>query len=32
MVLNAMDSDWGEQQALMDELGVEVNELCPQHV
>ena len=32
VVLNAMDSDWGEQQALMDELGVEVNELCPQHV
>ena len=32
VVLNAMDSDWGEQQALMDELGVEVKELCPQHV
>ena len=32
VVLNAVDSDWGEQQALMDELGVEVNELCPQHV
>lgn len=32
VVLNATDSDWGEQQALMDELGVEVNELCPQHV
>ena len=32
VVLNAMDSDWGEQQALMDELGVEVDELCPQHV
>ena len=32
VVLNATDSDWGEQKALMDELGVEVNELCPQHV
>ena len=32
VVLNATDSDWGEQQALMDELGVEVDELCPQHV
>lgn len=32
VVLNAMDSDWGEHKALMDELGVEVNELCPQHV
>ena len=32
VVLNATDSDWGEQEALMDELGVEVNQLCPQHV
>ena len=32
VVLNAVDSDWGEQQALMDELGVVVKELCPQHV
>ena len=32
VVLNAMDSDWGEQQAPMDALGVEVDELCPQHV
>ncbi len=31
VVLNAMDSDWGDHKALMDELGVEVNELCPQH-
>ena len=29
VVLNATDSDWGEQEALMDELGVEVNQLCP---
>ena len=32
VVLNATDSDWGEQQALMDGLGVKVDELCPQHV
>ncbi len=29
VVLNATDSDWGEQEALMDELGVEVGQLCP---
>ena len=32
VVLNATDSDWGEQAALMDKLGVEVRQLCPQHV
>ena len=32
VVLNATDSDWGKQQALMDGLGVKVDELCPQHV
>ena len=32
VVLNATDSDWGEQAALMDRLGVEVRQLCPQHV
>lgn len=31
VVLNATDSDWGEQQALMERLGVEVSQLCPQH-
>ena len=31
VVLNATDSDWGEQAALMDALGVEVGQLCPQH-
>ena len=31
VVLNATDSDWGEQEALMDELGVEVRQLCPQY-
>ena len=31
VVLNATDSDWGEHEALMDRLGVEVNQLCPQH-
>ena len=30
-VLNATDSDWGEHAALMDELNVEVEQLCPQH-
>ena len=31
VVLNATDSDWGEQKKLMDALGVEVEQLCPQH-
>ena len=31
IVLNATDGDWSEQAALMDELDVEVEELCPQH-
>ena len=31
VVLNATDSDWGEQQELMDGLGVNVEQLCPQH-
>lgn len=31
VVLNAADSDWGEQKELMDTLGVEVEQLCPQH-
>ena len=31
VVLNATDSDWGEQQELMDALGVEVEQLCPRH-
>ena len=31
VVLNATDSDWGEHEALMDGLGVEVDQLCPQH-
>ena len=30
-VLNATDSDWDEHVKLMDELGVEVEQLCPQH-
>lgn len=31
VVLNAMDSDWNEHEDLMDELGVDVEQLCPQH-
>jgi len=31
VVLNATDSDWAEQAALMDGLGVEIHQLCPQH-
>ena len=31
VVLNATDSDWDEHEALMDRLGVEVSQLCPQH-
>lgn len=30
-VLNATDSDWDENAGLMDELGVMVEQLCPQH-
>ncbi len=30
-VVNATDSDWQEHQALMDQLGVEVRQLCPQY-
>ena len=31
VILNATDSDWGEQRELMDGLGVKVEQLCPQH-
>ena len=31
VVLNATDSDWCDHEALMDRLGVEVSQLCPQH-
>ena len=31
VVLNATDSDWGEHEALMIELEVEVDQVCPQH-
>lgn len=30
IVLNATDSGWGEQKPLMNRLGVEVEQLCPQ--
>ncbi len=31
VVLNATDSDWDEHEALMNRLGVQVRQLCPQH-
>ena len=31
VLLNATDSDWGAQEALIDSLGVKVDQLCPQH-
>lgn len=31
VVLNATDSDWAEHETLMDGLGVEITQLCPQH-
>ncbi|WP_419165528.1 hypothetical protein [Candidatus Palauibacter sp.] len=31
VVLNATDSDWDEHDRLLDALGVEVSQLCPQH-
>lgn len=30
-ILNATDSDWAEQAALVQQLCVEVEQLCPQH-
>ena len=32
VVLNATDGDWNEHQALMDQLNVVVEELCPRHL
>ncbi len=32
VVLNATDNDWREHEALMERLGVIVEELCPQHI
>ena len=31
VVLNAVDSDWSEHATLMDTLGIEVDQLCPQY-
>ena len=31
IVLNATDSDWGEQRVLLDELNVEVDQICPRY-
>jgi len=31
VLLNATDSDWGAQRVLLDELGVEVGQLCPRY-
>ena len=31
VVLNATDSDWNEQRALLNRLQVHVHQLCPQH-
>ncbi len=31
VIVNATDSDWSEQQALTDSLGVEVEQLCPEY-
>ena len=31
VILNATDSDWTEQQALVEQLSVAVRQLCPQH-
>lgn len=30
-VFNALDRDWHEQAGLIDELGVKVTQLCPEH-
>ena len=31
VLLNATDSDWDEQKALIDKVGVKLDQLCPQH-
>ena len=31
VLLNATDSDWDEQKALIEKVGVELDQLCPQH-
>ena len=31
VILNATDSDWDEQATLLEDLEVEVRQLCPQH-
>ena len=31
VVLNATDSDWSEQRKLLNELRVQVHQLCPQY-
>ncbi len=31
VILNATDSDWDEQPALLSQLDVQVRQLCPQH-
>ena len=31
IIINATDSDWFEEQDLIDSLSVEVRQLCPQH-
>lgn len=30
-IINATDSDWHEQREFIEDLGVEVEQLCPQH-
>lgn len=30
-IINALDSDWNEQAALLAQLGVHVDQLCPEH-
>ncbi len=31
VIVNATDSDWSEQQELMDSLGVKIEQLCPDY-
>lgn len=30
-IVNATDSDWSEQQPLLDELNISIKQLCPEH-
>lgn len=30
-IVNALDTDWHEQYTLLESLGIQINQICPQH-